>query len=49
MKNQNELFVLYKSITGSSIARTPNTHYNNFESRIIREYSYVPDYLKFDP
>lgn len=47
MKSKTNLLELYRSYTGRTYAR-PN-HYNtisyNFESRIVQEYSYIPDYL----
>ena len=46
MKDRAGLMSLYKSITGSTIARTHiNTNTSYFEERIIQSYSYISDYL----
>lgn len=46
MKDKIGLMSLYKSITGSTIARPNhfNTNTSYFEERIIQNYSYIPDY-----
>jgi len=46
MKNRAGLMDLYRSYTGSTIARPHvNTNTSYFEERIIQQYSYIPDYL----
>jgi len=46
MKSKTNLLELYRSYTGSTIARPHvNTNTSYFEERIIQQYSYIPDYL----
>ncbi len=47
MKSKTNLLELYRSYTGSTIARPHhfNTNTSYFEERIIQHYSYIPDYL----
>jgi hypothetical protein len=45
MKNRVGLMNLYRSCTGSTIARPHINTISYFEERIIKEYSDIPDYL----
>lgn len=45
MKSKTNLLELYRSYTGSTIARPHINTISYFEERIIQQYSYIPDYL----